>query len=172
MSVKWLELKQKEKYHETEWPVPWKRHWKLLWADSESSVNFCWTPQSCTVGFTLCQRKQLRVVWRSLEFNSVFVPLTLVILVVPGSLVGLLLARDDDQAGTLNSQLTYAIVSQDPLNSANVFSIDAASGRIQVLRPLQRRDQQTFNLNVRVNDAGNAQTVTFNTTLNRDWVFF
>ncbi|XP_040021999.2 cadherin-17 [Gasterosteus aculeatus] len=71
-----------------------------------------------------------------------------------GSLVGLLLARDDDQAGTLNSQLTYAIVSQDPLNSANVFSIDAASGRIQVLRPLQRRDQQTFNLNVRVNDAG------------------
>lgn len=120
------------------------------------------------MGFTLCQRKQLRVVWRSLEFNSVFVPLTLVILVVPGSLVGLLLARDDDQAGTLNSQLTYAIVSQDPLNSANVFSIDAASGRIQVLRPLQRRDQQTFNLNVRVNDAGNAQTVTFNTTLNRD----
>ncbi|XP_037310909.2 cadherin-17 [Pungitius pungitius] len=69
-----------------------------------------------------------------------------------GSLVGVLLAHDDDQVGTLNSQLTYAFLSQNPPTSANAFAIDAASGRIQALRPLQRRDQQVFHLNVRVTD--------------------
>ncbi|KAL6109190.1 cdh17 [Pungitius sinensis] len=69
-----------------------------------------------------------------------------------GSLVGVLLAHDDDQVGTLNSQLTYAFVSQNPPTSANAFAIDAASGRIQALRPLQRRDQQVFHFSVRVTD--------------------
>ncbi|KAM6995239.1 cadherin-17 [Tautogolabrus adspersus] len=70
-----------------------------------------------------------------------------------GSLIGTLLAHDEDQPGTLNSQLTYTIVSQDPSTQHDTFSIDAASGRIQSLRELQRRDQQMFYLNVRVNDA-------------------
>lgn len=69
-----------------------------------------------------------------------------------GSLIGQLLAHDADQVGTLNSQLTYAIVSQDPPTSPNAFSIDDASGSIQALRMLQRRDQQMYNLNVRVTD--------------------
>ncbi|XP_041648545.1 cadherin-17 [Cheilinus undulatus] len=70
-----------------------------------------------------------------------------------GSLIGQLVAHDNDEPGTLNSQLTYTIVSQDPPTEPNAFSIDAASGRIQSLRQLQRRDQRSFNLNVKVNDA-------------------
>ncbi|XP_073341264.1 cadherin-17 [Pagrus major] len=65
-----------------------------------------------------------------------------------GSEVGNLLAHDADKEGTLNSLLTYTIVNPD----ATPFSIDAASGRIQALRSFQRRDQQVYNLNVRVND--------------------
>lgn len=74
---------------------------------------------------------------------------------VPGSLVGVLLAHDADEEGTLNTQLTYSIVSQNPVTTPNTFSIDAASGRIQALRSLQRKDQQVYNLNVRVSDPGN-----------------
>lgn len=70
-----------------------------------------------------------------------------------GSLIGELVAHDYDEPGTLNSQLTYTIVSQDPPTEPNAFSIDAASGRIQSLRQLQRRDQKIYNLNVKVNDA-------------------
>uniref|UniRef100_A0A3Q3IDD3 Cadherin domain-containing protein n=2 Tax=Monopterus albus TaxID=43700 RepID=A0A3Q3IDD3_MONAL len=69
-----------------------------------------------------------------------------------GSLVGQLLAHDDDEAGTLNSQLTYTILSQNPPTTPNAFSIDAASGRIQTLRALQRKDQQVYNLTVTVKD--------------------
>ncbi|KAK5922345.1 hypothetical protein CgunFtcFv8_019617 [Champsocephalus gunnari] len=69
-----------------------------------------------------------------------------------GSLIGLLLAHDDDQAGTINSFLTYTILSQIPATSPNAFSIDAASGRIQALRPLQRKNHHVYNLNIRVND--------------------
>ncbi|XP_075965601.1 cadherin-17 [Anarhichas minor] len=69
-----------------------------------------------------------------------------------GSLIGQLLAHDDDQEGTLNTQLTYTIVSQNPPTSPNAFSIDTVSGTIQALRSLQRRDQQVYNLIVRVTD--------------------
>ncbi|KAI3361023.1 hypothetical protein L3Q82_013219 [Scortum barcoo] len=71
----------------------------------------------------------------------------------PGSLVGQLLAHDDDEEGTLNAQLTYTIVSQSPATSSKAFSIDAASGKIQALRSLQRKDQQVYNLSVRVSDS-------------------
>ncbi|KAM9852106.1 cadherin-17 [Aulostomus maculatus] len=69
-----------------------------------------------------------------------------------GDLIGQLLAHDDDEEGTLNSQLIYSIVSQQPPTEPSAFSIDAASGRIQALRALQRRDHQVYNLNVRVSD--------------------
>ncbi|XP_035492473.1 cadherin-17 isoform X2 [Scophthalmus maximus] len=68
-----------------------------------------------------------------------------------GSFVGQLLAHDDDQTETLNSLLTYTILPEDP-TAPDVFSIDAASGRIQALRLLQRREQQVYRLNVRVSD--------------------
>lgn len=71
-----------------------------------------------------------------------------------GSLIGQLLAHDDDEAGTLNSQLTYTIVSQDPPTTSNVLTIDSSSGEIRTLRLLRRKDQQIYNLVVRVNDQG------------------
>lgn len=77
------------------------------------------------------------------------------ILVVSGSEIGLLVAFDDDEPGTLNSHLTYTILSQDPPSESPTFSIDAASGKIQALRMLQRKDQQVYHLNVEVNDPGN-----------------
>nr|XP_057940809.1 cadherin-17 [Doryrhamphus excisus]XP_057940810.1 cadherin-17 [Doryrhamphus excisus]XP_057940812.1 cadherin-17 [Doryrhamphus excisus]XP_057940813.1 cadherin-17 [Doryrhamphus excisus] len=69
-----------------------------------------------------------------------------------GSLVGQLLAHDGDEEGTLNALLTYAIVSQQPPTSPDSFAIDAASGRIQALRSLQRRENQVYKLTVRVSD--------------------
>ncbi|XP_068616231.1 cadherin-17 [Brachionichthys hirsutus] len=67
-----------------------------------------------------------------------------------GSLVGQLSAHDADEEGTLNAQLTYTILNPETIS--NAFSIDAASGRIQALRSLQRKDQQVYNLHVRVSD--------------------
>ncbi|XP_049902789.1 cadherin-17 [Epinephelus moara] len=69
-----------------------------------------------------------------------------------GSLIGQLLAHDNDQEGTLNSQLTFTILSQNPPTEPTAFAIDGDSGRIQALRSLQRKDHQMYNLNVRVND--------------------
>ncbi|KAM9805986.1 cadherin-17 isoform 1-T1 [Syngnathus typhle] len=69
-----------------------------------------------------------------------------------GSLVGQLLAFDADEADTLNALLTYAIMSQQPSTSPEAFTIDADSGQIQALRSLRRRDQQVYNLDVRVSD--------------------
>lgn len=81
--------------------------------------------------------------------------LLVVVLVVPGSLVGELLAYDLDEEGTRNAQLTYTIESQSPDTTPSAFSIDDSSGRIQLLRLLHQKDQRVYNLNVRVSDPGN-----------------
>ncbi|XP_041845193.1 cadherin-17 [Melanotaenia boesemani] len=70
-----------------------------------------------------------------------------------GSEVGTLLAHDSDEEGTLNSQLAYTIVSLNPPTASNTFSIDEASGRIQALRVLRRKEQRVYNLDVRVSDS-------------------
>ncbi|XP_068995515.1 cadherin-17 [Embiotoca jacksoni] len=70
-----------------------------------------------------------------------------------GSLVGQMLAGDNDEPGTLNALLNYTIVSQSPPTESNAFSIDGTSGRIQALQILRRREQQVYNLNVRVSDS-------------------
>lgn len=67
-----------------------------------------------------------------------------------------MVAHDADQEGTLNSQLTYSIQSQIPPSEAPTFSIDTASGTIQSLRSLQRKEQQMYNLMVKVSDPSNA----------------
>ncbi|XP_018541688.1 cadherin-17 [Lates calcarifer] len=69
-----------------------------------------------------------------------------------GSLVGKLLAHDIDDAETLNAQLTYTILSQNPPTTPIVFSIDAASGEIRALRSLQRKEEQAYHLSVKVSD--------------------
>ncbi len=121
----------------------------ILHNPSQMCLKICVFTSDSTVGFTLNKLKNI--------FNCSFYHQVLV-LVVPGSLVGQLLAHDDDEEGTLNAQLTYTIVSQNPPTSSNAFAIDAASGRIQALRSLQRKKQQVYNLNVRVSDPGNTHT--------------
>ncbi|XP_008302566.1 cadherin-17-like [Stegastes partitus] len=69
-----------------------------------------------------------------------------------GALVGQLEVHDNDKEGTLNSQLSYEIVSQSPPDE-NTFLIDGHDGRIQALRVLQRKHQQIYSLNVRVTDS-------------------
>ena len=76
----------------------------------------------------------------------------------PGSFVDKVLAYDADQEGTLNSQLSYTIMSQDP-STPKAFSIDSASGQIQTLRKLQRKEHKLYNLDVKVNDKGNTHAV-------------
>ncbi|KAG7242032.1 hypothetical protein INR49_024077 [Caranx melampygus] len=62
------------------------------------------------------------------------------------------LQENEPAEGTLNSLLAFTIVSQQPPTATSVFSIDAASGRIQALRSLQRKEQRVYNLNVNVTD--------------------
>ncbi|KAJ3597254.1 hypothetical protein NHX12_000782 [Muraenolepis orangiensis] len=67
-----------------------------------------------------------------------------------GSQVGQLLAHDDDEAGTNNALLMYAIESQQPASGA--FSLDGVSGRFQTTEMLQRKDAMEYKLTVRVSD--------------------
>ncbi|KAF7669711.1 hypothetical protein LDENG_00147260 [Lucifuga dentata] len=69
-----------------------------------------------------------------------------------GSPIGQVIAHDEDEAGTVNALLTYTILSQNP--SINAFSIDDASGQIQALRSLQRKDATEYQLTVKVSDPG------------------
>ncbi|CAB1418558.1 unnamed protein product, partial [Pleuronectes platessa] len=71
-----------------------------------------------------------------------------------GSLIGQLMAHDDDQPETMNSHLTYTLLPEDPSTPNKVFSIDAATGRIQALSMLQRKEQKVYMLDVRVSDPG------------------
>jgi len=68
-----------------------------------------------------------------------------------GSPIGDLLAHDADEPGTVNSLITYTIMSQSP---SDAFSIDSGSGRIQTLRALQRKDATQYQLTVGVSDPG------------------
>ncbi|XP_014862605.1 PREDICTED: cadherin-17 [Poecilia mexicana] len=70
-----------------------------------------------------------------------------------GSEVGQIKAHDDDQPGTIRSLLTYTISSQDPPSSPESFSIDQTNGRIQAVRSLQRKEQNIYNLDVKVSDS-------------------
>lgn len=74
--------------------------------------------------------------------------------VIPGSLVGRLMVRDNDQEETLNSILSYTITSLSPASASGAFAIDGTSGTIHALRLLRRREQAVYNLNVRVSDPG------------------
>ncbi|XP_043973337.1 cadherin-17 [Gambusia affinis] len=70
-----------------------------------------------------------------------------------GSEVGQLVAHDIDQPGTINSLLTYTIVSEGPSSSQSSFYIDQSNGRIQALRLLQRKEQNIYNLDIKVSDS-------------------
>uniref|UniRef100_A0A8C5ECI2 Cadherin domain-containing protein n=1 Tax=Gouania willdenowi TaxID=441366 RepID=A0A8C5ECI2_GOUWI len=67
-------------------------------------------------------------------------------------IVGDLMVSDADEEGTLNSQLTYTIVSQSPVTTPGTFLIDD-TGKIQSLRMLQRKEHQAYDLIIRVSDS-------------------
>lgn len=40
--------------------------------------------------------------------------------------------RDDDQEGSLNSKISYSIISQEPKGAAHMFRIDEKTGKVYV----------------------------------------
>lgn len=43
-----------------------------------------------------------------------------------------IVAKDDDQAGTINSEISYSIISQEPAGDGHMFTIDKKTGKIHV----------------------------------------
>ncbi|XP_051577863.1 cadherin-17-like [Myxocyprinus asiaticus] len=71
-----------------------------------------------------------------------------------GYLIGVLPAHDDDEENTLNSLLTYTLVSQTPTRpSDKMFSIDQVNGKIQVAKQnFQRKEVPQYELTFSVSD--------------------
>lgn len=73
-----------------------------------------------------------------------------------GSHIGDLLVYDADKANTMNSLLTFKLLSQSPTNpSDGMFSIDQMHGRIQVAKhDFRRTNVSQYHLKVSVADEG------------------
>ncbi|XP_072548127.1 cadherin-17 [Salminus brasiliensis] len=71
-----------------------------------------------------------------------------------GSHVGDLLVHDADEENTLNSLLSYKLLSQSPTNPADgMFSIDGTRGKIQVAKHnFRRKDVPEYQLKIGVTD--------------------
>lgn len=48
--------------------------------------------------------------------------------------------KDDDQEGTINAQLAYSIVSQEPEGSGHMFTIERNTGKLFVKEPTLDRE--------------------------------
>ncbi|XP_076135362.1 uncharacterized protein LOC143117500 [Alosa pseudoharengus] len=57
-----------------------------------------------------------------------------------GTYVATMTAMDADEEGTLNSQIAYSILSQEPAGSEHVFAIDKMTGAITVKKPILDRE--------------------------------
>uniref|UniRef100_A0AAR2LTZ6 Cadherin domain-containing protein n=1 Tax=Pygocentrus nattereri TaxID=42514 RepID=A0AAR2LTZ6_PYGNA len=73
---------------------------------------------------------------------------------IVGSHIGDLLVLDADEENTLNSLLSYRLLSQNPANpSEGMFSIDEAQGKIQVAKHnFRRKDVPEYQLTIGVTD--------------------
>lgn len=73
-----------------------------------------------------------------------------------GSLIGVLPAHDSDEENTLNSLLTYTLLSQTPTDpSEKMFTIDQVNGEIKVANQnFQRKIVSQYELTFRVTDQG------------------
>lgn len=47
---------------------------------------------------------------------------------------------DDDEPGTMNSKISYSIVSQEPKGFAHMFTIDKETGKLYVKEPTLDRE--------------------------------
>lgn len=52
--------------------------------------------------------------------------------------------KDDDQAGTINSELAYSIVGQEPAGSGPMFTIDKKTGKLYVKESALDREVRLF----------------------------
>nr|XP_061790322.1 desmoglein-2.1-like [Nerophis lumbriciformis] len=52
--------------------------------------------------------------------------------------------KDNDQAGTINSEIVYSIISQEPESPAPMFTIDRNTGKLYVNSPLLDRETNDF----------------------------
>lgn len=48
--------------------------------------------------------------------------------------------RDDDQPGSINSQISYSIVSQEPQGAGHMFRLDEKTGKLYVKEPTLDRE--------------------------------
>uniref|UniRef100_A0A8C4Q2Z6 Cadherin domain-containing protein n=1 Tax=Eptatretus burgeri TaxID=7764 RepID=A0A8C4Q2Z6_EPTBU len=62
-----------------------------------------------------------------------------------------IMAEDNDQPGTVNSQVNYQIESQSP---ERAFMIDSKTGRVTTTKSLDRENIESYNLMVKVFDNG------------------
>jgi len=73
-----------------------------------------------------------------------------------GNTIGVLLAHDSDEENTLNSLLTYSLLSQTPTHpNENMFTIDQVNGEIKVANQnFQRKEVSQYELTFTVSDQG------------------
>ncbi|MEQ2312708.1 hypothetical protein AMECASPLE_033938 [Ameca splendens] len=66
-------------------------------------------------------------------------------------------AKDDDQAGTINAEIVYSIVSQEPAGRGDMFTIDRKTGKLYVKEPtLDRETHDFYKLVIKGTDMGGA----------------
>ncbi|XP_054646035.1 desmoglein-2.1-like [Dunckerocampus dactyliophorus] len=61
-----------------------------------------------------------------------------------GTFVMQIIGKDDDQAGTINSEIAYSIISQVPEGPAPMFTIDKKTGKLYVQNPILDRETNDF----------------------------
>ncbi|XP_042339770.1 uncharacterized protein LOC121941115 [Plectropomus leopardus] len=74
-----------------------------------------------------------------------------------GSYIMQIVGKDDDQAGTPNSEISYSIVSQHPAGKGQMFSMDSKTGKLYVMEnTLDRETCDSYTLVVQGADLGGA----------------
>ncbi|XP_069378764.1 desmoglein-2.1-like isoform X3 [Paralichthys olivaceus] len=74
-----------------------------------------------------------------------------------GTFVMQIEGKDDDKAGTINSEISYSIVSQEPNDAGHMFTIDENTGKLYVQQPtLDRETYNSYKLVVKGTDLGGA----------------
>ncbi|MEQ2271592.1 hypothetical protein XENORESO_006419, partial [Xenotaenia resolanae] len=74
-----------------------------------------------------------------------------------GTFVMQIEGKDDDQAGTINAEIVYSIVSQEPAGRGHMFTIDRKTGKLYVKEPtLDRETHDFYKLVIKGTDMGGA----------------
>lgn len=55
--------------------------------------------------------------------------------------------KDDDQAGTINAEISYSIISQEPEGTNHMFTIDEKTGKLYVKEPTLDREVSVLYIN-------------------------